>query len=350
MRTRDEVKAGIVIIIALVTLTALILGVSGVSFWERHDQYIVRLRSVAGLDQGAPVRLGGLKIGRVLRLRIPPEDVTQVEIALGIRQGFPIPQGTWATVATLGLLGDTYLQLTTETNTPDRIPPGGQIPAREAASIAEVLQRLQTVAKTADVLLAEAQGILHKEMPDLMQRAGGVADAARTAVVHADAFVAPANRERVEKILAMLDQVTREGGDAVRQALEHIGATSGRLEATVGTVQEVVAENRADLRESVRTLRTDLEQVGGLFAAVERTLESAQRALSETQRTVSRVDQVVIDNREGLEEMLADLRRSSQNLREFTQSLKERPWTLLRPAPVPEKPGLESSTAKEPRR
>ncbi|MCX5736422.1 MAG: MlaD family protein [candidate division NC10 bacterium] len=89
MRTRDEIKAGIVIIIALLTLTALVLGVSGVSFWERHDQYTVRLRSVAGLDQGAPVRLGGLKIGRVLRLRIPPEDVTQVEIALGVRQGFP---------------------------------------------------------------------------------------------------------------------------------------------------------------------------------------------------------------------------------------------------------------------
>ncbi|HEX7628731.1 MAG TPA: MlaD family protein, partial [Candidatus Methylomirabilis sp.] len=150
MRTRDEVKAGIVIIIALVTLTALVLGVSGASFWERHDRYIVRLRSVAGLDQGAPVRLGGLKIGRVLRLRIPPEDVTQVEIALGIRQGFPIPQGTWATVATLGLLGDTYLQLTTEKNTPNRIPPGGQIPAQEAASIAEILQRVQGVAKTAD--------------------------------------------------------------------------------------------------------------------------------------------------------------------------------------------------------
>ena len=177
MRTRDEVKAGIVIIIALVTLTALVLGVSGASFWERHDRYIVRLRSVAGLDQGAPVRLGGLKIGRVLRLRIPPEDVTQVEIALGIQQGFPIPRGTWATVATLGLLGDTYLQLTTETNTPDRIPPGGQIPAREAASIAEVLQQLQAVAKTTDVLLAEAQGVLHKEVPDLMQRAGGVARA-----------------------------------------------------------------------------------------------------------------------------------------------------------------------------
>ena len=350
MRTRDEVKAGIVIIIALVTLTALVLGVSGASFWERHDRYTVRLRSVAGLDQGAPVRLGGLKIGRVLRLRIPPEDVTQVEIALGIQQGFPIPQGTWATVATLGLLGDTYLQLTAETNTPDRIPPGGQIPAREAASIAEVLQQLQAVAKTTDVLLTEAQGVLHKEVPDLMQRAGGVADAARTAVVHADAFVAPANRERVEKILATLDQVTREGGEAVRQALEHIGVASGRLEATVGTVQEVVAENRADLRESVQTLRTDLERVGGLFAAVERTLESAQRALAETQQAVSHVDQFVTDNREGLEETLTDLRRSTQNLRELTQSVKERPWTLLRTAPVSEKPGLESSTSKEPRR
>jgi ABC-type transporter Mla subunit MlaD len=253
-------------------------------------------------------------------------------------------------VATLGLLGDTYLQLTTETNTPNRIPPGGQIPAREAASIAEVLQRLQTVAQTADVLLTEAQGFLRTELPDLMQRADGVADAARTAMVHADAFVSPANRARVEKILATLDQVLREGGVAVRQALEQVGAAAQRLEATAGTVQEVVAENQADLRESVRTLRTDLEHVDGLFAAVERTLESAQRALAETQQTVAHVDHLVTDNREGLDETLTDLRRTAQNLREFTQAVKERPWTLLRTAPVSEKPGLESSISKEPRR
>jgi phospholipid/cholesterol/gamma-HCH transport system substrate-binding protein len=350
MRTRDEVKAGIVIIIALVTLTALILGVSGVSVWERYDRYIVRLRSVAGLDQGAPVRLGGLKVGRVLQLRIPPEDATQIEITLGIRQGFPILQGTWATVATLGLLGDTYLQLTTEKNTPDRIPPGGQIPAQEAASLAEILQRVQGVAKTADALLGDAQGILRKELPDLMRQAGGVVEAARATLARLDTFLSPANRTQVEKILATLDDVTREGGAAVRQALEHLAAASQRLDATVGTVQEVLAENRSDVRESVRTLRADLERVGGVIAEVERTLEIAQRTLAETQQTVSHVDQFVIDNREGLDETLTDLRRSSQNLRELTQSVKERPWTLLRTEPVAEKPGLESSTSKEPRR
>jgi hypothetical protein len=58
----------------------------------------------------------------------------------------------------------------------------------------------------------------------------------------------------------------------------------------------------------------------------------------------------VTDNREGLDETLTDLRRTAQNLREFTQAVKERPWTLLRTAPVSEKPGLESSTGKEPRR
>ena len=350
MRTRDEVKAGIVIIVALLTLTALVLGVSGVSFWERYDRYTVRLRSVAGLDQGAPVRLGGLKVGRVLQLRIPPEDATQVEITLGIRQGFPILQGTWATVATLGLLGDTYLQLTTEKNTPNRIPPGGQIPAQEAASIAEILQRVQGVAKTADVLLGEAQGVIRKELPDLMRRAGGVADAARGTLARVDTFLSPANRKRVENILATLDEVTREGGVAVRQALEHLGSASQRLDATVGTVQDVLTENRTDLRESVRSLRADLERVGGLITEVERTMEVAQRALAETQQTVSHVDQFVTDNREGLDETLTDLRRSSQNLRELTQSVKERPWTLLRTVDVPEKPDLDSSTSKEPRR
>jgi phospholipid/cholesterol/gamma-HCH transport system substrate-binding protein len=339
-RRRDELKAGIVIAVSLVVLAGLIFGVSGVSLWEHYDHYTVRLRSATGLEPGTPVRLAGLKVGKVLALRIPPEDTAHVEITLGITQGTAVPRGTWATVATMGLLGDPFLQLTTETNSQERIPPGSQIPGRDAAQIADLLQHLQTIAGRTDSLLADAAAVLKQDVTDLTRRLNEVARASQVTVAHIDAFVAPSNRARVEKILADLEQVVQESKGSVRTVLENLTAASQRMDATMDAVQGLVGENREDLREAVRLLKGDLEGAGGVLAGMERTLQGVDRALGH-------VDQTVVNNSEALEETVTNLRRSSQNLRELTRSLKERPWSAFFPPDMPDRPGMDSRPAKE---
>jgi phospholipid/cholesterol/gamma-HCH transport system substrate-binding protein len=350
MGTRDEVKAGIVIAGSLLILIALVIGVSGLSLWERYDQYTVRLRSTSGLDQGAPVRLGGLKVGRVLRMRIPPEDTARVEITLGVRQGTGIPQGTWASVATLGLLGDTFLQLTTEQHSSQRIPPGSEIPSRETVSIADLVQQLQRVAGSADTVLSEVGTILKRDVGDLFQRVNRLADSAQKTVTHIDAFVTPANSRRVEKMLVTLDQALEDSAASIRVALESLKAASRRMDTTMETVEGILTENRPDLREATRLLRFDLERVADVLAKAEHTLGSVEHTLGSAEQTLGtgdqmlhHADEILTDNRESLAETMTSLRRSAQNLRELTQSLKEQPWNTLFPASAPEKPGRESA-------
>ncbi len=338
-RGRDELKAGIVIAVSLVVLAGLIFGVSGVSLWERYDHYTVRLRSATGLEVGTPVRLEGLKVGKVLGLRIPPDDPVHVEVTLGVQQGMAIPQGTWATIATLGLLGDPFLQLSTETPSQERIPPGSQIPGRDAAQIADLLQHLQKIAGNADTLLADAAAMLKQDVGDLTRRLAEAAKASQVTVGHIDAFVSPANRERVEKILTNLEEVVQESRESVRTVLENLTAASRRMDTTLETVQGVVGENRDDLRKAVQLLKQDLEDAGNVLARMERTLQGVDQ-------TLGNVDRTVLDNRDALDETMTNLRRSSQNLRELTQSLRQRPWSLFFPAEAPEKPGVDSRPAK----
>lgn len=340
---RDQLKAGIVIAVSLVVLAGLIIGVSGVSLWERYDHYTVRLGSATGLEPGTPVRLSGLKVGKVLGLRILPEDTARVEITLGVRQGTAIPQGTWATIATMGLLGDPFLQLSTETQGTQRIPPGSQIPGRDAAQIADLLQHLQQIAGKTDTLLADAAAVVKQDVADLTRRLNEIAKASQVTVAHIDAFVAPANRERAEKILTNLEQVVQESSESVRTVLENLTAASRRMDATMETVEGLLGENREDLREAVRLLKGDLEAAGSLLASMERTLQGVDS-------TLGHVDRTVLDNSDALDQTLANLRRSSQNLRELTQSLKERPWSAFFPTDLPEKPGMDSRPAKETRK
>ena len=337
---RDELKAGILIAVSLLVLAALIFGVSGVNLWERYDQYTVRLHSANGLEPGTPVRLGGLKVGKVLALRIPPEDTTRVEISLGVKQGTALPQGTWATVSTMGLLGDPFLQLSTETHSLQRIPPGSQIPGRDSAQIADLLQHLETLAGKTDNLLADAAAVLKQDVGELTRHLDEVAKASQTTVEHIDAFVAPSNRARVEKILTDLEQVVQENSGTVRTVLENLNTASRRMDATLESVQGLVGENRDNLRETVRLLKEDLEGAGVLLASMERTLRGVDQ-------TINHLDQVVVNNSDDLEETVSNLRRSSQNLRELTRALKERPSSLFFSAEQPERPGMDARPAKE---
>lgn len=335
MGKRDELKAGIVIAVSLLVLAGLIVGVSGVSLWQRYDQYTVRLRSATGLDPGTPVRLAGLEVGKILGLRIPPDDTARVEITLGVRQGIPVPQGTWASVATVGLLGDSFLQLSTETHSSQRIPPGSRIPSHDPVQIADILQRLQGIASATETLLGDVSVVLKADLTDLLRRVGEVAKATQATVAHIDAFVAPANRERVEKVLAALDQIVQESGASVRAVLENFTAASRRMDTTMGAVEGMVGENREDVRDAVRQLKADLEAAARLFTAMEGTLQGVDR-------TLAHVERAVLGNSDALDDTLANLRRSTQNLREFTQALKERPRHVFFPPDIPEKPGMDS--------
>jgi len=275
----------------------------------------------------------------VLGLRILPEDTARVEVSLGVRQGTAIPQGTWATIATMGLLGDPFLQLSTEAHSALRIPPGSQIPGRDAAQIADLLQHLQQIAGKTDSLLADAAAVVKQDVADLTRRLNEVAKASQTTVAHIDAFVAPANRERVEKILANLELAVQESRASVRTVLENLTDASRRMDATMETVQGLVGENRSDLREAVRLLKGDLEGAGSLLASMQQTLQGVDQ-------TLGHVDRTVLDNSDALEETLVNLRQSSQNLRELTQALKERPWSAFFPADGPEKPGMDAHPSK----
>ena len=76
---------------------------------ESHLIY-ARFESVAGLEAGHPVKMLGLKIGRVKSLRMDQEN--QVALAeLKIDKNITIYDDAFASIKMLGLLGDRYVSI-----------------------------------------------------------------------------------------------------------------------------------------------------------------------------------------------------------------------------------------------
>jgi hypothetical protein len=59
--------------------------------------------------------------------------------------------------------------------------------------------------------------------------------------------------------------------------------------------------------------------------------------MTEARRLIADVSTVVSANRYNINEALENFRAASENLRELTASVKQRPWMLIRGKPTPDR-------------
>jgi phospholipid/cholesterol/gamma-HCH transport system substrate-binding protein len=98
-----------------------------------------------------------------------------------------------------------------------------------------------------------------------------------------------------------------------KQLIESLNDRSAELKVTVERVNDLLnatnRENRADVRQAVVELRKSLTTLTDI---------------------TGRLDQTLDVNTENIDELLDNFRRVSQNLKEFTNTIKNRPYTLIR--------------------
>src|SRR5918996_691330 len=160
-RTRSlawaELKIGIVTTFALIMATVLIFLLSGEGgfFWQRYSLKTV-FPNVAGLKEGAPVRVAGVEVGSVTEVELVGD---RVEVVVEISRDMQ-PRVTTTSVASLGsvsLLGEAAVDITASSEgTP--IPEGGYVATgRAAGSISDVATQASRSLEEATRLLADVR-------------------------------------------------------------------------------------------------------------------------------------------------------------------------------------------------
>ena len=125
----QAVKVGIFMVAALGLLAWLVMRVEDWSPWREAGRRVDAVfDSVEGLDDKAAVRVAGVRVGRVDGIAL---DGRRARVTLLLDSGVPLAEGAQATIASLGLLGDKFVQL-------DPGPAGGPPLAEGAASVCSV--------------------------------------------------------------------------------------------------------------------------------------------------------------------------------------------------------------------
>ncbi len=112
MKISNEVKVGVMAVVAIVFLVFLTIKAGNFHFLQ--DGYTVKVyfKNIDGIDINSPVMFNGFEIGIVKNIAIrETKDRTLIEVTLWIKEGVRLHKGIKAFVKNLGFMGEKYIGL-----------------------------------------------------------------------------------------------------------------------------------------------------------------------------------------------------------------------------------------------
>ena len=106
---RSEIAAGLFVIAGTAALAYLSISIGGVELLQRDTVRVsARFASIGDLKVDGPVKIAGVKVGRVESIRLADYAA---EVELSVQRDVPLPSDTIASIRTEGLLGESYVLL-----------------------------------------------------------------------------------------------------------------------------------------------------------------------------------------------------------------------------------------------
>ncbi|MBI5100910.1 MAG: MCE family protein [Nitrospirae bacterium] len=290
---KEEIKAGIIITVSLLVLSVLVVLIGGSQFMDKYDKYYIRVSNAAGLEAGSQVKLGGVRVGRVLGVREPDGPGKPVTIEIGIRQGTPVYKGTRALVTQIGFVGDIYLLLSVEKTTDERISPGQDIPSEPTVEFTAIMARLDGLSQSVDVLVKDVNKLFSQD-----------------------------NLSRVEKLLVNTDKAIVSGASGIEKISAGLVSASKKLELVMNELEGLIKDNKGEFAQLVKKAREDLEKAGDMI----KSLEDTSRAVGKTSQSIDRA--VTLQSR-NLDQLLNSMSETTREIHDLLQEIKVKPWSVL---------------------
>ncbi len=112
MKLSNEFKTGLFVMICLAALLGLLVKVGNFTFFKKGMLLHSRFHFTGGVRANAPVRLSGVDVGQVRAIRLMNDATeTYAEVDLWIEEGVKVRKDSKATVSTLGMMGEKYVEL-----------------------------------------------------------------------------------------------------------------------------------------------------------------------------------------------------------------------------------------------
>lgn len=290
---KEEVKAGTIIVVSLVIVSAFIILIGGGRFFDDYDKYQVHVMNAGGLEVGAQVRLGGVRIGRILSINPPAGPGKPVTIEVGIEKGTVLYKGTRAMITQLGFVGDIYLLLTVQETTNEKIKVGDVIPSKEQVQFDVLMAKLEGISDSVDKLIKDINKIFSQK-----------------------------NIEGIELLVENTNNAIVSGSASIDQVASSLRSTTDKLKIVLNEIEDILKENKEEFAQLLKKAREDIEKAGDMIESIESTAKSIEK-------TSDTADEAIALQSQNLDNFLNTLNRTTEELQELLQEIKHKPWSII---------------------
>jgi len=315
---REQAMVGVFVLVAAALLVGAVVVLGGIT-GRQVKIYHALFPFAGGVEAGTTVRYsGGPKVGRVEKLQIDPQNPSRIDVTFSVNADLPVKTDSHVKIMSMTPLGDNHVEILPGSADSPVAPTGTLLPSDAYVDLSSVMAEVQDITPQARELIKS----LNDRAVELKVTVGRIND-----------LISPQNRANLSTLLADSRNMIQEDRPKLKSTLEHLNDASGHLQPvlddlrktsaqasqTLDHLDAAIGENRPDLHQAVLELR---------------------QALATAQSLTSRLDQTVDVNSENIDEVMDNFRHVSENLKELTDTLKARPYLLIRSSSQPEhKPG-----------
>lgn len=257
---KREVKLGVFIFIGILILVTFILVVGDVEGIFKKPGYsiLVQFDSAAGLEKGTTVRLAGVKVGHVHDIQLKGN---RAQVELKIKKGVKIQKEARATLASLGFLGEKYVEIMPGEKK-DYYQPGDLIQGVPPVSFDQLGTLMFSIGEEVKQMGKTLREFVGGEetRTDFRETIDNMAS---LSAEMEDFF--QANKQEVRKTL-------RNSTQAFQKLDQSLEKASQDIQEMAGLIKEMAEENR-------ESLKTNLSRMKKLMEEAEKSLGLLQGAL-----------------------------------------------------------------------
>jgi len=300
-----EAKVGALVVLSAVVLCATVYLLGSAQFGRTRTHYCAYFKYAGGLDPGTDVLFGGISVGKVTAVRPDANDPTRIEVDLEVKQGTPVNAKSMAKLGSVSLMSSPVLSITTGTNDSPRLQAGAVIPTQETVSLDDMQREVAAIAESAQELITAVHTDVDNITGDTRQVLANVND-----------LTGEANRRHVAQILANADAMIARTSPQIDRIATNVETLTAKMGPTVDNVDSTVTNANGTITVLRDRTQTDLIEL--------------QKTLVEVRSLAENLQTVVHTNQQNIQYTLENIRMATDHLNDFTESVNERPWSLIR--------------------
>lgn len=330
-----EIRVGALIIVAVGLIAVFSVLVSGFNFQPTLTVY-VSFQNPGGLTAGAPVRISGVKVGRVSDIEFlgpldrrpgSPDEIIRATAKIEKRYAGSIHEDARWYVTVQGVLGEQFLAVD---------PGSADRPALKDGALVRGVSPPQL-----DLLLSESYELLHRAYRGLSNNEQKIAQTfdGLHRTLGATGALVEHNQEKIDHIVTNAEILSTNAVDTLKAARERYvdGPQVTRIMNNVERSAEVAGRDLAPMIADGRDVLGDTKKITHALAGAEQlaalsaitrdvgdAARSAKSAASDADALIKRVKQG-----QGTAGALMRDEALYDDLSELVRDLKHNPWKLL---------------------